>query len=124
MQFEMEEYMDSYEENYESEDSFESYNSQSYNVQNVQNSDDEFYNMKVTEKTKLVPVHEKYGVSAFDVKIAKSITAIHRKQRNYQFSHWVEKNYYHLCQLYKISGELIPMQDFFTFIYDTSQKSY
>ena len=92
-----------------------------FNEQN-DNSDesDDFYNMEINEKTKLVGLHEIYGVSVFDVKVAQSIVAIHKKQKNYKFSNWVEKNYIHLHQLYRLSGQLIPMQEFFTFIYDKS----
>lgn len=80
-------------------------------------NEEEFHQMEPKSKKTTY----KFDESSFDVKVAKSITNIHRKQKETnKFSNWVEENYEHLLKLYELSDICIPMETFFTYIYDHS----
>ena len=85
----------------------------------MNDSDDEFYEMKPTKHIK--KQNKKFNEDDFDYKVAASIVNIHKKEEN-NFSKWVETNYFHLKNLYKLSGVSIPIEHFFTYVYDHSQK--
>lgn len=62
---------------------------------------------------------KKFDEKSFDYRVAKSITEIHKKPTN-DFDKWVKANFNDLVNLYQMSELTIPMETFFTFIYDHS----
>ena len=56
----------------------------------------------------------------FDMKVAISISKIHRKNDN-EFSLWVNENIEHLEKLYKLSDLTCKEVDFYTYIYENSE---
>jgi hypothetical protein len=92
--------------------------------ENVLNpEDDEFYNMKRTNNKNKTLKKKKFDESVFDVKVAKSIVAIHYKvKRSDGFSKWVDKNLFHLQKLYSLSNLSCTPEEFYTYIYENSNK--
>jgi hypothetical protein len=69
----------------------------------------------------------KFNEEDFDTKVAKTIVNIHRKPNANKYSEWVNKNYAHLNNLYKLSGLShlsgtagVSEEAFYTYLYDHS----
>ena len=79
---------------------------------------EEIYQMK-SKKKKSIKV-SKFDENNYDIKVAKAIINIHRNKKDNKFSKWVNINYKHLENLYRLSDLTIPRETFFTYIYDHS----
>ena len=77
----------------------------------------DFVNTNVIKKKK----DKKFDEDDFDVKVAKSIVKIHKKDNDVLFSKWVEENFTHLKNLYNLSELQIPPEVFYTYLYDNSK---
>jgi hypothetical protein len=68
----------------------------------------------------------KFNEEDFDTKVAKTIVSIHRKPNENKYSEWVNKNYAHLNNLYKLSGlfgtATVSEEAFYTYLYDHSNN--
>ena len=101
---------------YNEEIPFEEEKEDKYEDEEKYENKEEFTEMKYKKNFK-------FDESNFDVKVAKSIVNIHRRQKeNNDFSDWVEGNYFHLMKLYELSEMTISIETFFTYIYDHSSK--
>jgi hypothetical protein len=88
----------------------------------LNDDNDEFYNMRPSNKNRK---NKKFDESNFDVKVAKSIVAIHtnakRNSGSIKFSNWVDKNLPHLQALHSLSNLSCSPIDFYTYIYENSK---
>lgn len=89
----------------------------------LNDDNDEFYNMRPSNKNR--KNNKKFDESNFDVKVAKSIVAIHanakRNSGSIKFSNWVDKNLPHLQALHSLSNLSCSPIDFYTYIYENSK---